>query len=458
VTVRVSEHATYGDFVDAAIGHVAAAAVGLALGRITSPTAAMEAVAAYRRLLSAIYAHTSALFASPHRLDVIAGSASPDPRDAAAVQLVRGLKRFARLRGQVDCTVQGPGVAWRDAAISLHAAADLLATHHNHEGEARTPEALRLEEPAVRAAGLAGIGALAGFVLDAERDLGLRAGQAGMTWKHVDRLLPDLHSLQATARALAAPVEPGPAQCSMRALTLARPCVRMDDPIVELGDRLLRLRRVAWQLTREPQVGISTLSDFAAAAVTFHAHAFAALRPAGAPPVDGPGGDDLGGGLLVARAAWSQIHLQSREMRTATPCAGVVRADTFAIRELCRHLMPVDPAGNWRVSGELRATINGGARAFCEIAGFNALVLAELDAAGQLYQSARNLTGAEVTDDPYLVVAKLRGDIVRVPCSQIDSLAQSYRSARTATVTEVSSAGKRAPQVVTRSLAIAPML
>ena len=450
MTVRSTEHPTYGALVDAAAGHVAAAAVGLALGPMSGPTAAVEAVATYRRLLRAIYAHTLALFASPHRLDVIAASATPDPRDAAAEHLVRGLKRFARLRGLVDCTVDGPGVAWRDAAISLHAAADLLATHHDHEGEARTPEALKLEEPVVRAAGLAGIGGLAGIVLDAERDLGLRAGQAGMTWKDVNRLLPDLSSLEATARALAAPVEPGPAQCSLRALTLARPCVRMDVPIVELGDRLLRLRRVAWQLTREPHVGISTLSDFAAAAVTFHAHAFAALRPAGAPPVNGLGGDDSGAGLLVARAAWSQVHLQSREMRTATPCAGVVRADTLAIREFCRTLIPLDPAGNRRVSCELRATINGGARAFCEIAGFNASVLAELDATGQLYQSARNLTGAEVTEGPYLVVAKLRGDIVRAPCGQVESLAQSYKSARTATVTAVSSAGKRAPQVVTR--------
>jgi len=228
--------------------------------------------------------------------------------------------------------------------------------------------------------------------------------------------------------------------------------------MVELGDRLLRLRRVAWQLTREPHVGISTLSDFAAAAVTFHALAMTHLRPGQDLPANGLGRDDMQHQLLVARHAWSQIHLQSREMRTATPCAGVVRADTLAIRELCRHLMPLDPAGNRSVDSDLRSTINGGARAFCEIADYNGRVLAELDATGQLYLSARTLTGDEVTEDPHLVVAKLRGGIARVPRGQVESLAQSYRSARTATVTEVSSAGKRAPQVVTRSLAIAPML
>jgi hypothetical protein len=155
VTVRITERATYGELVDAAGGHIAAAAVELALGPMSGPTAAVEAVAAYPRLLRAIYAHTRALFASSHRLHVIAAARSPDPRDAAAVHLVRGLKRFARLRGELQCTVDGPGVAWREAAISLHTAADLLATHHDHEGGARTPEALQLEEPSVRAAGLA---------------------------------------------------------------------------------------------------------------------------------------------------------------------------------------------------------------------------------------------------------------------------------------------------------------
>jgi len=232
----------------------------------------------------------------------------------------------------------------------------------------------------------------------------------------------------------------------------------MDDPIVELGDRLLRLRRVAWQLTREPHVGISTLSDFAAAAVTFHAHAMTHLRPGQDLPANGLGRDDMQHQLLVARGTWSQIHLQSRDMRTATPAAGVVRADTLAIRELCRTLMPIGPAGNQHVDSDLRSTINGGARAFCEIADYNGRVLAELDATGQLYLSARTLTGDDVTEDPHLVVAKLRGGIVRVPHGQVESLAQSYKSAGTTTVADVSSPGGRATPVATRGLAVAPTL
>ena len=358
------------------------------------------------------------------------------------------------MRDHVQCSVDGPGMAWSDAAVSLHAATDLLATHHDH-GQARTPEALQLEEPWVRAAGLAGIGALVGVVLGAERDLVLRAGQAGMAWKEVDRLLPDLSSLRGPARALAAPVDLAPAHGSLRALTVARPGVRTDDPIVELGDRLLRLRRVAWQLTREPHVGISTLSDFAAAAVTFHGHAHAHLRSEEASPVHRLWRGDMERRMLGARAAWSQVNLQSREMRTATPPAGFVRAETLAIRELCRPLMPLDPAANRNADEELRSTINGGARAFCEIADYNARSLADLHATGQLYQSARNLTGAEVTEDPHLVVAKLRGDIVRVPRSQVESLAQSYESARVSADADVATSGRRTTPVCEMTLAVA---
>ena len=450
--------ATYGQLVDVASRHAATAAGLLAMGPIGEPADAREAVAAYRALLGAIHAHIRALFAVPQRLEAVAASAAPDPRDAAALQLVRGLRRFARQRSLTQDTVAGHGGAWRAAAVSLGAATDLLGTHHGRDGEARTPEAVGLERSSVRAAGLAGVSDLARTVLAAERNLGLRAGQAGMAWAEVGRLLPELTQLRDAACALATPAEPGPARVALHELTVARPALRTGEPIVELSDRLLRLRHVAWQLTREPRVGIGTLSDFAAAAVTFHTHAVAAIRcerttPGGAPPRAAGAAP-----LLAARNAWAQAHLQSRGMRTATPAAAVVRADTLAIRELCRTLIPLDPGGNHCVDKDLRPIISGGARAFCQIAGYNAHVLAELDATHQLYQSARTLTGEQVTDDPHLVVAKLRGDIVRVPRGQIEGLAQSYKLARTTTIADVTSSGRCATRVSTRALGVWPTL
>lgn len=58
---------------------------------------------------------------------------------------------------------------------------------------------------------------------------------------------------------------------------MARPQLRVDDPLTELGDRILRLRHHAWELTQQPLVGVATLTDFAAAGVIVHAHAAAYL-------------------------------------------------------------------------------------------------------------------------------------------------------------------------------------
>jgi len=160
---------------------------------------------------------------------------------------------------------------------------------------------------------------------------------------------------------------------------------------------------------------------------------------------------------LEARVVWSQVHLQSREMRTATPAAGVVRADILAIRDLCRTLLPLDPAAKTSTDPELRAVVHGGLRAFREIAGWNARVLADLDATGQLHLPARSLTGAEVTDDPYLVAAKLRGEMVRVPDGQVQRLEQSYEQARALQTNELTPRDGRAPHAHSMSPTVAPM-
>ena len=108
---------------------------------------------------------------------------------------------------------------------------------------------------------------------------------------------------------------------------------------------------------------------------------------------------------------------------------GVVRADALALRDLCRTLMPLKPVGGQSPDPEVSAVAYGGARAFREIAALNALVLAGLDATGQLHLSARTLTGGAVTADPQLVAAKLRGDIVQVPRAQVQRRQQSYEAA-----------------------------
>lgn len=264
-----------------ACAHVSAGVAGLALGPLSGPLAARETVSSYRALLAAIYAHGRALF-GPHRLVSVAASLSPDPGDEAAARLLAGLKPFGhRGRARALPTLDGPAARWSAAATSLGAATDLLATHHDRDGVARTPESFMIEQPHVRAAAEAGLGALACAVLASARDLGLRAGQAGMPWPEVARQLPYPTKLQAAASVLVEATAFSGYRPVLQRLAVARPGVRTGDAVVELGDRLLRLRQVGWQLTRETHVGIGTMSDFAAAAVIFHTHAAAYLRGGG---------------------------------------------------------------------------------------------------------------------------------------------------------------------------------
>ena len=77
----------------------------------------------------------------------------------------------------------------------------------------------------------------------------------------------------------------------------------------------------------------------------------------------------------------------------------------------------------------MRALVNGGIRSFADIAQWNAAVLDRLGRAGELYFPARTLTGEQVTDQPALVDAKLRGRLAPAPSEQVQRLAEGYAAA-----------------------------
>ncbi|MCW2601292.1 MAG: hypothetical protein JWM02_3121 [Frankiales bacterium] len=123
-------------------------------------------------------------------------------------------------------------------------------------------------------------------------------------------------------------------------LGVARPAVRSSDPVVEVGDRLARLHRMAWQLTGEERVGACTLADLAVAGVVVHDYASQLLR--------GDAGSrlpaDLGlrrglARLQEGRVAWRLVHGHVRQLRTTTPALVGLRADVVAVRELLDQLV-----------------------------------------------------------------------------------------------------------------------
>jgi hypothetical protein len=271
-----------------------------------------------------------------------------------------------------------------------------------------------------------GLANLADGVLAGQRDLCLHSGQAGMAWAEVARLLPDPDVLRTSTRRVLAVggVDPG-GRGLLEDIGLASPKIRTEDPLTELGDRVLRLRRTAWQLSREPHVGAACLTDIAAAGVIFHTYA---------DQQDSPSRAGRASTAEAGRSAWTLAHLRLRELRTATPGLSVVHADVLGIRDTCRALMtqPIRPPG----AGEAldprhRATVlAGGVRAFADIAGFSVEMVDHLWCTEQLYVSGRQFTGDQVTDDPRLVEAKLEGRFVLAPHAQVQPCIDALRAAR----------------------------
>lgn len=428
---RPAGPATYGELMGAARRHVADGAVAVAQQRIPDPAAARDAIASYRNLLAMLHHHARVLAGGPRRAGGVRASTNASQFDVAAVQLVDAFAA-ARMHPRPGTGVDaaGAGRAWRRATECIGAATDLLSTHRDPEGGWRSPDAADLDAPAVQIAGMLDLANLTDCVLAGQRDLALRGGQAGIPWREVARLLPELDNLRTSTRFLLAVGDSDPTgRRLLEDVGVARPTIRPGEPLTELGDRILRLRRTAWQLQRDPRVGVASLTDLAAAAVLFHTYAVHAEQ-AGLPL-----GGRAGGDAAKAQASWSLAHLHLRELRTATPGLAIVRDDVLGIRDACHRLLG-EPVGRGTepesVAGarERATLLVGGLWSFRDIAGSVADRLEQLSNSGQIYISGRRLTGEQVTDCPNLVTAKLEGSLVVAPREQAEPVLDALYAAR----------------------------
>jgi hypothetical protein len=425
----------YADLMGDAAHQVAVGAASLSRERLSDAATARATVESYWQLLASLHQHAWQLVGGSRRLDGITASARPELPDAAVVRFIDSLAVTTRHPPSWEATPDGPVVrAWASATSSVRTASDLLSTHRGPRGMWVTPEARLLDDPRVRADGLAGLGDLAWTVLTTERDLALRCGQASVPWREVGRRLPDLEPARLAAQDLARGARSGAGGHSVLVeLEVARPGIRTGDPFVELGDRVRRLRQTAWQLTHEPHVGMQSLTDYAAAAVIIHTHVGAYLTQGRLDHVTDLPVLSMARRAYQGRSAWSVAHLEGRQLRTATPGLAVVRKDLLSVRDLCQRLLPLDMTTPAQVAPgdrrQVRALANGCIRAFSDIAGWNAAVLENLSRTGQLYVAGHRLTGDQVTDDPPLVEAKIRGSLVPAPVQQVQPLAQAYAAA-----------------------------
>ena len=426
----------YGDLLRSASGHLAAASVTLETQRFTGRSEARQAAVAYRDLLAALGSHGRQLLGSEVRLAGIKVSAHPEPQDSVAAELLTELARVGE-RDQVKEAVNSPvASSWRAAAAEVRAATDLLATHRDPAGGWRSPQAQELDHARVRADGFGELAALTVPVATAASRVAERAREAGLRWAEVDELVPGTARLAEASRRCRQVAGRLATTSPLDRLGVANPPVRTGEPVVELGDRLVRLHRLAWHLTRAEQPGILTLADFAAAGVLVHQQANSLWQPptqglpsaAGEPPAPQVWTPFTGGA-----AAWRLVHLQVRQLRTTNPASADVRAEVVAIRDLLAEVVgearsnPHAPS-----SRQLQGVLVGAARGFSDIATWNRQVFDDLGRRHQIFIPGRYLSGNEVSNRIDLVKVKLSNGITAATKQHQDPTAAAYDTALTA--------------------------
>jgi hypothetical protein len=390
----------YGELVHDAAQHMLKASLELESKAFVDTAAGERAAVAYRDLLHALGRHGQQLFGTDAPIRRIRATVNPDPCEIAAASLVEHLVEA----GQRD--LESAACGWRSAADAVRAASDLLATHRDRDGGVRSPDSEALNDMAVRAAGHGELASLTLPVGAAANCLGRRLLEVGAD---AEALVPEMQPVQEAARDTRRLVDRVGLGAPLASLEVARPLVRTGDPVVELGDRLARIHRAAWQLGREDWVGVMPLADFAVAGVVVNEYATRVLRRvASLDPADTP---DLTVRRALARfegaaVSWRLVHLNVRKLRTTTPASAAIREDVVAARRLLEEVV-----GSVFPGGDVQAAVLGGARAFGDVACWNREALQGQWERGRLFVPGRFLTGNQVSDDPAMVVMKLKGQL-----------------------------------------------
>jgi hypothetical protein len=287
--------------------------------------------------------------------------------------------------------------------VSVRSAADLLRTHREADGSWRSPESAALDETAEVLSAIGAVAYQVRLLASCCRELARQARGLGIGATILGRQLGDPAELIEAAERCCQVMPP--LRGKIAALGLARPSVRPDLSTSQVADRLARLRRTAWVLSRQPHVPAGTLAEYATLAITLlECGPDAASRA-------NPG---------ATHHAWQVIADELREVRTASPSLAGVRGDVALVQ--------------WMVGrSDTRAACADAVRAaratLPELARWNAQSLARSASGHELYLRAAALGGHEVSDCPELAAAKLADRIVPVPYDRLVRIAAAYATA-----------------------------
>ncbi|MCL3862088.1 hypothetical protein [Actinotalea sp. K2] len=383
----------------------------------------------YHDLLRALARHTYRLL-DRHLQPGAPPATALDRDERIALALAEELRHLAGPRSLG--VERGPASNhWQSAVAAVGAAGDLLATHADRAGLARSPD-LRagLSSPEARRAALGQLGDLASAALSTTDELAHRLVGAGITSSLIRERLRDPITAEILARATAQ--QGGPvADCRLDDLRTARPLIDTRHPLAELGDRMAHLRRYAWAASQAAHPSVDDLKVFAVLGVAIHSHAEAFARR-NMPPSSLAGlGANIEPTLAPRSQSWRTVAACLQPWQTRERANPVVVGHTRRVIALLAQVAPLQVGA----AGPVLLADRHVAQALCAakevtdaISGWNVETLPALRRS-RVIIPARALTGGQVTDDRALAAAKIDGESVEVPAVVYRDLQDAYAAA-----------------------------
>jgi hypothetical protein len=437
---------TYRQLIDVAFDGAGRASVAMSQTRFTNQAEGREAVDAYEDLLAAIGSHLDYLVGPTKVGPGAVGGRSVEPTLAHARSILAERGRRHPAPDQLG-DLHPVARAWREAAAGLRAAADLLDTHRGPERQWRTPDAWLLDHPQQTAAALQPLADLTRAVAGSGHTLALR-GREVMPGNVTFVELLNAAPLRIAAGGMREYARTHSEISTLDGIRLANATSAPAEAALESAVHTMAvLRQQAWEHTRDAQVSVRTLREYAVAAVNIHQHAAAIVAAVATRYPDFRPGQDNEAGAAALRsaadasrqsaAAWRAVHQRCEQLHSPALSDARVHAQVGALRA---SLQAVTRSGtDWHpaqviipdaaTAGRLVADVHRLVSGVDEIAGWHQRVVEVLAANRRLYGPAVNFDRDDVSDDPRLAAARLARKLAPIPPRNVDALLDAYATA-----------------------------
>lgn len=403
---------TYAELTSAALEGIVLAKAATTASSLPDHGTLEDAAAAHGDLTAAL-AHLGRTIAGP----------GGEPSD---LPLIERLESIARPR---DWAAPGPstepGVALDHSARLTRAAADLWSTHHTTGGAPRSPEATRLRHPAVLGAAYRAWRGLIAAAADSRAALDARAEELRIgdpEYASPESADPVIEYPRPAPSETTAP--PAPVR-----ITVARPSVRTTEgPMLELTDRVNRLRHLAWSLAAQGMAPAHVLRNLAATGAALGQAAAQASRAAAKALPRGSRRDDLraaANGAAQRSEAWRAVAEQIAALRTPHPANHSIQIERIQIERLLRCVTTTGAATPLPATGEELVRL---VYCFDDVARFNALGLRRAHSKGDVLIAGRALPREALEQRDDLLRARLANTSVRAPRMSVRRVERAYRA------------------------------